>query len=153
MTRKRGQVKEIHGDMALVETLTVRTMGGSCCGSVSCRSFEEIKVRNLCGAKKDDWIIIETEGDREKDRTMALTLGAFAAFLCGCGLAQAVLKTLGWAAPEKIVPVVLGAGLAAGAVVVACFMVFYRRHPLKTASASQIISAPEEKMEEKIYLL
>jgi hypothetical protein len=153
MIRKRGQVKEIHGDMALIKTLSVRTVGGSCCGSLSCRSFEEIEARNLCGAKKDDWIIVETEEDRGKIRTLALTLGPFAAFLLGCGLVQVLLNVLGWTAPEKIVPLVLGAGLAIGAVAAMVFIVFYRKHPLKTAVASRIIPAPEEKAGEKIYLL
>jgi hypothetical protein len=152
MTRKRGQVKEIYGGKALVKTLSVKTLGGSCCGGLSCRSFEELEVRNLCGAEKGDWVIIESEGDREKDRAMLLPLGTFSAFLFGGGLTQAALKAAGWIAPEKIVPVILGTGLAAGAAALAVFIVFYRKHPLKTPAASRIIPAPEQ-FEEKIFLI
>jgi hypothetical protein len=32
-------------------------------------------------------------------------------------------------------------------------LVFYRAHPLKPAAASQVIPAPEENFEEKVYLI
>jgi hypothetical protein len=152
MTRKCGQVKEIHGGNALVKTLSVKTLSGSCCGGLSFRTFEEIEARNLCGAEKGDWVIVESEGDREKERTTLLTLGTFSAFLFGGGLAQAALKAAGWTTPEKIVPVILGIGLAAGAAALAVFIVFYRKHPLKTAAASRIVPAPEQ-FEEKTFLI
>lgn len=153
MMKKRGQVKELHGGMALVKTLSVKTLGGSCCGGLSCRIFEELEVQNLCGAREGDWVIFETESDKEKTRTTVLTLGTFIAVLFGACLVQAFSKVAALTASQKIIPIALGFGLAAGAATLVSLLVFYRKHPLKPAAASQVIPAPEEKFEEKLYLI
>jgi hypothetical protein len=152
MMRKRGQVKKIHGDTAVVKTLSLKTVGG-CCGGFSCRSSEEFEVRNLCGAREGDWIIFETEEDKRKNRVTVLILGTFTAFLFGACLVQVVLKALGWTVPQEIIPFSLCFGLAAGASALASFLVFFRKHPLKPAAASQVIPAPGDNLEEKICLL
>jgi hypothetical protein len=150
--RKRGQIKEIHGDKALVKTLSVKALGCPCCGGLSCRSFEELEVENLCRAREGDWVIFEVEVHKEKTRSTLLTLGTFIAVLFGACLVQALLKALGWTS-QKIIPFALGFGLAAGAVALVFLRIFYRKHPLKPAAATQVIPAPEEKFEEKLYLI
>jgi hypothetical protein len=150
--KKRGQVKKIHGDRAVVKALGLKTVG-SCCGGLSCRSFDEFEVRNLCGAREGDWVVFETEEDVGKTRATLLVLGTFTAFLIGVCLVQAVLKALGRTVPQEIIPFALGFGLAAGTSALVSFLVFFRKHPLKPAAASQVIPAPGDNLEEKICLL
>jgi hypothetical protein len=149
--REQGIVTEIRGEKAVVKVLTFGSLGCGC-GNVSCRRFEDLEVQNLCGAKKDEWILLESEREQGKQRGMLQTAGSFCLFILGTGLGQVICRALGITGRGGLVfPLLIGLGI--GILGFVGIFQYYRRSPLQAPRAVKVIPAPAEKFTEGVCLL
>jgi uncharacterized membrane protein YeaQ/YmgE (transglycosylase-associated protein family) len=135
LTSEKGIVVELNGDMVKVCVDRVINLG-RCCAKLDVSEKTLVDVKNVCNAKLNDEVVINSTYDIVRNRNAVTFSGTFLAFAIGASIGNAVLPRLGLFIGT---PFSVGIGLVLGAIVLLLIRSTFRKNRLPALAAYAII--------------
>jgi uncharacterized transporter YbjL len=135
VTSETGIVVELNGDMAKVCVDRVINLG-RCCAKLDVSEKTLVEVKNICNAKLNDEVVINTTHNLARNRNAVTFSGTFLAFAIGAATGNAILPRLGLFLGT---PFSVGIGLVLGAIVLFLILSTFRKNRLPEMAAYEIV--------------
>jgi hypothetical protein len=135
VTSETGMVVEVNGDMAKVSVDRMINLG-RCCAKLDVSEKTLVEVKNICNAKLNDKVTINSTYDIARNRYTITFSGTFLAFAIGAAIGNAILPRLGLFLST---PFSLGIGLVLAAIVLFLIRSSFRKNRLPALAAYEIV--------------
>jgi multisubunit Na+/H+ antiporter MnhE subunit len=140
VTNETGIVVELNGDMAKVCVDRVINLG-RCCAKLDVSEKTMVEVKNICNAKLNDEVAINSTHDIARNRNAVTFSGTFLAFAVGTAFGNALLPRLGIFLGT---PVSAGIGLVLGCIALFLIRNAFRKDRLPALAAYEIVKSSDK---------
>jgi hypothetical protein len=137
--REIGMVTEIKGNIAVIR-VDRRSFKGCGRGCADCKEDYLLEVRNLCKARVNDWVYLDSNYDVRKFRNIVKAGISLLIFVLIGTIAENTLPLLNLSAGVKPLTLILGSAPA-----IAAFILigkYFRKKPLPITTAHTIAAPP-----------